>query len=827
MKRLGKILLWLIGIIILLMIIFIGAIYIFFPKEKVKEMAIERMSETLDRDVSIEGISISLWGGVGANLEGITISNPEGMEEPYFLQAKALDVKLRFWPLLSRDVVVDRLILVEPEITLRKLQDGTINYSFAAIDTAAPPAAREKLPEESKLAATAVSFDNLTIKNGLLIYANDSANMFITAAGIASSSEINTPEKAVFRSTGKINIDSLHVMMDTVTLPIMEIAADYNITFNQPKNLLTLDRADMNINGFELEIQGRMPDFMEFSKAELVISARNSEISNFLTFIPQENKAMLGGIDLSGMITLKATLNYDETATDTITYSAEAAIKDFNAAYAEYNAEISIPETDIAISENRARLEIPEGLLLGNNFRAGAEITNFDELSIDGNISGNLNLTSLKSILPENMVERLSGNMTYDLKVSGRVEEFPLLTANGTVKIDSGSYNAQMLPEPIDYFSADMKVESRDIFINKMSLKTASSDINIYGKLSDAFPHFIPGFEGNAQKPYLTFTIQSNVLNVDKLVPTAVPGESGDPAATTASAPEPAKTGVPLPDIEGRGQATVDSLIYYDVSFSNINADIVIENQKIAVQNMNGDVYSGGVNGEMAIDFANADKPQYTGQFEAVNIETNDFLTRFTKFGGHLYGKVNLNTSVNTSGWNSDSIINSLTMDGDAILEQAKVVNFDLIQKLAEPLGYKTFEEEELKNLDADFMVEDGRVKFSNLTFDNNLGDWTINGSVGFDGSLDYSGEVLLTEKAVNDYLSGSNQLLKGLAGLLKDEESGRVAVPFEIGGSYSKPKLNIKMDILQQKIQNKLQDNAKNQVKDELEKGLKKLFGN
>ena len=65
-------------------------------------------------------------------------------------------------------------------------------------------------------------------------------------------------------------------------------------------------------------------------------------------------------------------------------------------------------------------------------------------------------------------------------------------------------------------------------------------------------------------------------------------------------------------------------------------------------------------------------------------------------------------------------------------------------------------------------------------------------GSVGIlDGSLDYRGEILLTEKISGDLQSQSG-LVSGLVGLLEEEKSGRVKVPFKLKGTYRKPEFSL-----------------------------------
>ncbi|UCD93899.1 MAG: hypothetical protein JSU69_09015, partial [Candidatus Zixiibacteriota bacterium] len=391
----------------------------------------------------------------------------------------------------------------------------------------------------------------------------------------------------------------------------------------------------------------------------------------------------------------------------------------------------------------------------------------------------------------------------------GRIDQ------NATLSVKDASYSATTLPEPDQSFGRDARIDSRDIIIDNMMARFPSSDFSMKGKLADAFPYFIPGYEEKARKPYLTFELKSQRFDVDKLFPEAVPGEG----ANLAELPPDSLPPILLPDIDGKGTGEIDTLIYSRVEFTGITSDVTIKDKVIYISNAKGNVYSGKITGETQVDLNDFQNPKYSGKYDAAEIEADDFLTRFTKFGGHLFGKVNLSGDFSASGWEPDQLMNSLSMNGKALFNQARLVNFEPILEMAQTLNFKTFKEETIKDLASAFYVADGRVGFDTLKFLSGFGDWDITGSVGFDGSLNYGGEVLLSEKVTNDLLNQSG-LVSGLAQMLKDDKSGRVKVPFKLSGTYLKPKIAADFS-----VQEKVQEELKDELKDKAADALKKLF--
>ena len=811
MKRLKKIILWVILVGIIVVILGVAAVALFFPKEKVKAMAVEKISAALDREVTIEGISVSFWGGIGAYLENIKIANPETFEEKYLLDAKALDVKLQFWPLLKKQVLVDRLILVEPQINLRKLESGVTNYQFGVVDSLAPEAVKEKLPEESKLAVSTISFENLAIKEGRISYVNDSSKMEVTASGLKLESKVKTPQPSVFQSSGEIEIGALAVQMDTVSYPEMTIKCDYDATFNGNEDRITLNDTKVQINDVALTLGAEIPNFSELNKAELKVNSEKTKISSLLKLLPDEYKALLEGYNVDGDLVLDADVIYDEKGPDTLSYSGNMIMSDIAMTMTEYPGNLVVKSGKAGFKKDYAEIELTDASFENNPFKLSCKVNGFEKPVVAGDVSGKVDLVTVNGYLPKTGNPKLAGDMAFELKFSGPVNQLSKVKLAGDLNLDKASYTAETLPEPIETMNMKARIDDRNVIIDDMYVQFPSSDVSMKGELADAFPYFIPGSGEDARKPFLTFEMTSKRFNTDKLFPEAVPGEGQNLAELPLDSLPP----IILPDIDGKGTAKVDTLIYTNVEFTNITSDVVIKDRVIHADNANGNVYTGKVKGEAAVDLNDFENPVYSGTYEASQIEVNDFLTRFTKFGGHLFGKVNMNGDFKATGWEPEDLIKTLTLDGSALFNEARLVNFDIIQKMAQSFNFSEVKEETIRDLASSFKVRDGRVIFDALKFFNNMGDWNITGSVGFDGSLDYSGDVLLTEGMTSQLMARSD-MVAGMAGLLKDKQSGRVKVGFKLGGTYSNPKPTLDLSPAKEQLEDKL----KNKVGDAL-KGL------
>jgi hypothetical protein len=781
----GKILAWGIGIIALIIVLAIVGIVFFFPKEKAKEMAIEKISTALDRKVVVDGVSISLWGGIGVSLDGIKISNPDGFQEREFLSAKALDVKVRFFPLFRREVQIARLILKEPHISLHKLIDGRSNYKFGAVEEAAPAEVSKALSDETKAAAMAISFDNLTIENGQIDYIDDSTLTRAAISGVGLRTRMNMPGVNVYNASGSIQMDSIKTSTALSKLPILTVGADYNIKLDLNAHTLVISNTRIDINGIKLDINAGIPNLQTMAFFNADISSEEADLTRLLSLLPDNMKAKTSDFGIDGKLALKANIKYNKNSKPILIYDGRADLKNLQLSKSGSNGQATI----------------------------GTAVISFKNNYIDADIKqGRVDLTLLNPFLPATGNPKLSGDMQFNISARGPISDYTQIKLSGDLGIKNAQYSATTLPEPIQSLNLDIALKPDQWTINNMQVEFVSSDLSLSGNLHNPFPYILPKYSNSGIKPYLTFKLNSQRFDTDKLFPEAVPGSGVNLAELPADSLPP----LILPDIEGQGEGTIDTLIYSKVEFTKITCDIAIKDRKIMISDAKGAVYSGGVTGRTEIDLNDFNNPVYAGEFDASQIEANDFLTRFTNFGGHLYGKLNFKGNFSASGWEPEPLMQSLTMDGLALVNQARLENLEVLKELAQVLNLKTFDKENLKDLATLVKIEKGRVVFDAMKFLSDIGDWNVAGSIGFDGSMDYMGEVLLSDK-VSANLTSQSGLSGSLTSLFKDK-SDRIKVPFRLGGNYSSPKFSVDL-----KVKDKVKENVKGKLDNALQNLLKK----
>jgi hypothetical protein len=440
---------------------------------------------------------------------------------------------------------------------------------------------------------------------------------------------------------------------------------------------------------------------------------------------------------------------------------------------------------------------------------------------VDGTVAGKIDLALAKRFLPAKRKPELSGVVNLNLAVSGSTGDLVNIRPRGTVSFDSVMYSDSLLPEPIRRFDAELRLSPDTIAVNRMNVKFVSSDASFFGTLSKPFPYLLPLRNldrSKMAKPFFQFKLASTRFDCDKLFPEVTPG-AGE---AIARKPLDSLPSIIVPDVDGQGTFEFDTLIYDKIEFTQIKGKAKIYNRKIDAYEVNGKAYTGTVSGKTTVDLSDFENPKYVGAFQAMQIEADDFITRFTPFGGHLFGKMNFSGQYNAAGWEPDQFLNSLTLDGDGIMAEGKLVTsgalYSSINGLAEKVGQTFDKEQALKTLKSKVAIKDGKIWLQGLqTILGNVGDVDLAGFYGFDGRIGYTGTLLLSKEMTAGLLAKGG-LLAGLAGALSDRSTQRIKVPITVSGTSAAPKVEVDFSNAGKGLQQNL-----NQKTDDLLKGILK----
>jgi len=204
------------GVIAFIVLVVIAAFVVpsFIDWNSYKPEITERIEALTGRQLSIDGdIEIALLPSPKLRISDARLANLEGAKSADMARLQALDLRLALGPLLSGDIQVSSLTLIDPVIELERLADGRSNWIFTphpsdAAKTGATGGDSSTSGDAADEDATAISLDSVSIQNGTIAYrdsAADTVEYFQRLNGTLSAKSLDGP----FRGDGSLEVRGL------------------------------------------------------------------------------------------------------------------------------------------------------------------------------------------------------------------------------------------------------------------------------------------------------------------------------------------------------------------------------------------------------------------------------------------------------------------------------------------------------------------------------------------------------------------------------------------------------------------------------------------
>ena len=314
MKKLLKILGIIFVVFILLIVLALILVKVFFPPEKVKALLITQMEENLKREVEIRDLSVGIFKGV--SVEGLKVSELPTFKQGTFISSERFLVRYKLLPILKKQLVISKVALEEPRISIARNTDGSFNFSDLIQEA---PLEKEEVPrEEKKEKGPAFNFlvSRAEIKDGEVKFTDYS------------------PDAMSARIYG-INLDvsgiSLVTPMDislSVNLEHKDLSGglSFNGKLDFGKGVLRIDRLSPSYSDMSCDISGIVENFRERPKINLTLQDRRIVLDNLSKIFPMPEGLELRGapkfkIDISGSVDdmlIKTDLNIDDVEITTV-----------------------------------------------------------------------------------------------------------------------------------------------------------------------------------------------------------------------------------------------------------------------------------------------------------------------------------------------------------------------------------------------------------------------------------------------------------------------------------------------------------------------------
>ncbi|HSG99870.1 MAG TPA: AsmA family protein, partial [candidate division Zixibacteria bacterium] len=311
-----KTLLWTVGVVVGLAVVGYGALLLFFPAERLRVYLEETGAEYTGQPVSIGDLSVSLWGGVGVTLDSVVIG--EESDSLRLAQISDIDVKVRFWPLLRGEYVVDRLIVTRPRLMLVRFADGSSNFAVTAPSEAG--AAPETMETEAGVLLGGLSFGSLEIREGAVRRLDQATGADSYLFGLDFEGNLTPTAPNQFTSNGTVTWSSLRHQGTAAEKPLSlpALSVKYAVDYDAQADSLQLRSVTLTSAAGVMTVGGVIEEFSAAPRASLSYSASGLALAELFAAAPELAVALPAGWGAQAELAVSGEVAY---ADDTLTYN--------------------------------------------------------------------------------------------------------------------------------------------------------------------------------------------------------------------------------------------------------------------------------------------------------------------------------------------------------------------------------------------------------------------------------------------------------------------------------------------------------------------------
>ena len=702
--------------------------------ERVKQVLLPRVEQALNRQVTVDDVEIRFFSGIALNKA--VIREPE--EETVFLSAERMNLRYRFWPLFRMRVEIDEIFIDGPQIRLVRHRDGTFNFSDL-IQTADKPQ-NDPLSDEPAEKAESDNGGGIALLVSQLVLRSGSVHL------------------TDFQTDGSPE----HYHLEDVSLQIRQFSPDRDF----PLQLAAV------FNEAPLSLKGRANLREMAVDLEIILSGLD-----VMPLVPQFQERIPGRLHRG---TLDANLQLSGSLRQ---LSSEGSLVVNNLGL-RLDALPDVPVDDAQVSfeyrmqydRDVPRLRIDHGRLAFNDVPVflDGEVQLAEPVALALTLRLNeLEVARSLAALPKELVGDLaalepSGVVTARIHLAGTLDNPQELLRDGELRLDNLQARVgELRPE----LKGLLTLRGDSLFSENLVLNIGESLLHLQCEAHSLMSRPLEA----------VVNVRSDQLLLDPLLPAGRKVSAPDPKVDSPAGPDDQK-GKPmdLPLILS-GAVRINRVVHRGLSIDEVTARYLLRNNLLQLQEVTGKVAGGSFTTNASIDLG---KPGYVyrGQLTTRGVQADPLVSAFApKARGTVFGILNLDLDLAGQGTDIAVIRDHLTGKGEALLQEGRLAQNDLVRGLASYLGLPELSVMGFDRALGRFAVDQGRVDLTSTFVSQDL-RMAPQGDIGLDGSLNLNLDLRLSPE-LTQKLDRSGRF----AQLFVDSE-GWGQVPLKIKGTMIRP---------------------------------------
>lgn len=839
--------------VVLLVVSGAVALKLIFPPEKLRQMVMPRLEAAVGREVQLSAVRLKLFPPVAIRLEGLAIANAPGFGPEPALRVDALDLRVRLLPfLLRRDVELSRVRLLRPEIRYEVAADGTSNFTgIGPVQQGSRPGRAEQLLAASSVAgsvlldpsgvpgraqgdegnsgegAPALIVNDLVLDDGSVHYRDHGDG---TAARFSVEARLSADQLAGYARAldgdGTVSLSSIVALVPRLgpdSIPIPDLDGEYRLFLDLAADSLLLAPVELTFGDIPLEGAAGVTGLRGDRRVRLALESGEIGVARLLNSLPEALRPQ--NIDADGVARIAVQVDGPMAGEAKPDVQGSVELAEIAARHTEYGQVLTGGSGGMRF--DRESLNVPSfaGDVFGRPMEFQLQIANFEAPIATGQVTGELDLGRL-SELRENGA-RTDGIARLDLTFQAPVREPRGARVTGPVRLEEIEYRSESFSVPARISAATVQLTGLGIRSDAVPVRLGDSDLTVSFSgerlLAGALAMFLrdPADAEPVGAPHVEFRLESNRLapgefltsdtsraGYSDLVTARLAGKSLNGRDPVEIAAERYKLPA-LPPITAEGRARIAQFVNPPTEARDVSFAVTVRDGRIDVSDLQGQAYGGAFNGGVALDLSRGQPPfPLTYDLNLQNGEATAFLTRWTRLGQALSGKVNFRISGTANL--DESLLpapDAVDASGRAAFRQGRFLDFSLTRALADQFQLDADRFTSFRRLGGSFTIENGAVLVDGWQLASQDLEMGISGAAGLGGSLDLqlSLELPISTLQKAGLVQGAGGALGDIVGQLAGDDQA-IEMSVGVGGTMSSPRMQIDREALRTALEKRLQ---------------------
>lgn len=806
-------------------------------KGKIVEMVKEETNAMLNAKVDFGEFDmglISSFPNFNFEIENVKVEGVDKFEGVSLAEIKNLYLQVDLMSVISGDEIeVKSIQITEPIINAIVLADTTANWDIMK-ETGEEEV---EVTEEEESSSFNLGLNDVSIINGYVMYKDETMDLITEIKGLNFNMDGDMTADITTLNTHS-TIDEFNLIMEGMNyMKKAVVIADADIEADLANFKFTFKENEVKINELILGMDGWLAMPADDIDMNLTFNAKQTEFKNILSMVPAVYMADFSSVKTAGKLALDGHAKGTYSETQLPGFGLNLVIKDAMFKYPDLPKSVNNIQVDLHVTNPDGDLDKTvvdlktfHMELAGNPIDANLYVTTpMSDANIKAGLTANFNLSSLKDVMPVEGNDELNGQISSNLKISGRVsaieqERYEEFNAEGSFGITEMNYKSDSLPYDLMLKEFMLNFTPQHIQLSNFDATIGKSDINANGKIDNVISYLFSDDEELTG----TFNVNSNLLDLNEFMSDDEVADTETTATETSSESEEPLTVVEVPkNINFTLNSMFNKVVFDKINIDEIKGILIVKDQKVDMQHLGMKLFEGTMVMDGYYETTNPKQPGINFDMDIKNfnvksvVESVDAVADMAPIAKNCTGTFGTVLKVNgTMDQAMEVNLETLSGGGSLTTKNMEVVDFEPMIKLAAILKNDKLKKIAMSDVNVEYEIKEGRVYTK--PFDVKMGGTvgTMSGSSGLDQTLDYNMALKIPSKDLG--ASAALDKMQGQASKLglDMKAAETIDVDVKITGTMTDPK--VKADL--KGMANNIIDNVKEQVKEKVEEKIEEV---